>query len=91
MRAGSAFLRDLARDADRLSAMEVCTSFWTPLDLTIIPAWSSVVKFGRVRRLWCVAHPLMVCQRSCLQAVEQELTLAPAGEVSVFTEAQVPQ
>ncbi len=68
MRPGSPFLRDLARDADALRRVHF-VSLWTPLDLIILPARSSVVATGDCRRVWCAAHPLMVLQPSCQQAV----------------------
>ena len=72
MRPGSAFLRDLDRDADTLQRVGF-TSLWTPLDLTIVPADSSVVAGAANRRLWCIAHPLMVYQPSCHEAVRVAL------------------
>jgi triacylglycerol lipase len=72
MRPGSDFLRDLERDADCLAEVGH-VSLWTPFDLTIVPARSSVMKVGRMRRLWVIAHPLMVWQSRCLHAVEAAL------------------
>lgn len=72
MRPGSEFLRDLASDAIELKQVDF-TSFWTPLDLIILPARSSVVPEARNVKLWVVAHPLMVWQRSALRAVAAAL------------------
>jgi triacylglycerol lipase len=72
MRPGSDFLRDLAGDADRLGCVR-CTSLWTPLDLTIIPASSSVLPVGNSQRIWCLAHPLMIRSSNSLRAVEAAL------------------
>jgi triacylglycerol lipase len=72
MRPGSAFLQDLARDAARLGDIEF-TSFWTPLDLTIVPARSSVLQVGSASRIWCLAHPLMIRDRRCIRAVAEAL------------------
>ena len=72
MRPRSAFLRDLDRDAATLERVRF-TSLWTPLDLTIVPAQSSVVAGAQSRRLWCIAHPLMVYQPSCQEAVRVAL------------------
>lgn len=72
MRPGSAFLRDLAQDVDRLAEVGH-VSFWTPFDLTIVPATSSVIGVGSMRRLWVLAHPLMVWHGHCLRAVEAAL------------------
>ncbi|MEA3207122.1 MAG: triacylglycerol lipase [Chthoniobacter sp.] len=72
MRPGSAFLRDLASDAHRLEQVQF-TSVWTPLDLIILPARSSAVPQARNRKLWIVAHPLMVWQPLALRAVSAAL------------------
>lgn len=72
MRPGSDFLRDLDRDAERLAEVGF-TSIWTPFDLIILPAHSSIVPCAKNQRLWCVAHPLMVYQPCALRAVEAAL------------------
>jgi triacylglycerol lipase len=68
----SEFLRDLNRDADTLARLQF-TSVWTPLDLMILPARSSHMSVGNERRLWVIAHPLMVFQRNCIRAVAEIL------------------
>ena len=68
MRFGSAFLRDLASDADRLAELDF-TSFWTPLDTVIVPARSSIMPQARNERMVIAAHPLMVWQQSAHRAV----------------------
>jgi triacylglycerol lipase len=54
LRPGSPFLRDLARDVHRLDGLLVA-SVWTPFDLVIVPARSSVLPVGRNLR-WPLAH-----------------------------------
>jgi len=76
MRPGSELLRDLASDADRLRAIQ-CTSLWTPFDLTVFPPTSSLLPEAKCRRLWVVAHPLMVWQNGCIRAVEEALSAEP--------------
>ena len=73
MRPGSPFLRDLNRDAMMLDRLQV-TSIWTPLDLTIVPAKSSVLQTGRTIRVHVAAHPWMVRDRRVLRLVLQALT-----------------
>lgn len=73
MRPGSAFLLDLARDADRLAPTGF-TSFWTPFDAIVLPAKSAVLPAARCRKIWCLAHPLMVREPRCLRAVAEALT-----------------
>jgi len=72
MRPGSVFLKDLEGDAERLSTTGF-TSLWTPLDLMILPASSSVIPAARCRAICCLAHPLMVADRRVLQAVAEAL------------------
>ena len=59
LRPGSAFLRDLARDAARLEGVEV-TSYWTPFDLMIVPASSSRLPVGRNVRVNLPHHQSLV-------------------------------
>ncbi len=74
MRPGSAFLRDLASDAEQLARVGF-TSFWTPFDLIILPASSSIVRGAKCHRVWCLAHPLMVAEPRCLRAITASLDL----------------
>ncbi|HEY4118631.1 MAG TPA: alpha/beta fold hydrolase [Byssovorax sp.] len=72
MRPGSALLRDLASDVDRLSALDV-TSIWTPLDLMILPAESSRLPVGRAVLVGCPLHGLMLRDPRCIGAVAEAL------------------
>ena len=72
MRPGSKFLRSLDADRDWLRRVEV-TSLLTPLDLMIVPSWSSRMDGARNLTKWVLAHPLMVSQRACLEAVVEVL------------------
>jgi triacylglycerol lipase len=72
MRPNSPFLRDLARDADKLGGLKF-TSFYTPMDLVIIPQRSSEMPQARNVRIPVVAHPLMVLDRRCLRSVAEAL------------------
>lgn len=72
MRPGSALMHDLARDADQLAKVGF-TSFWTPLDLIVIPAKSAIVPGQKSQHIWCVAHPLMVFEPRCLRAIAASL------------------
>jgi triacylglycerol lipase len=70
MRPGSAFLRDLNRDAAGLGRLRV-TSIWTPFDLMILPATSCVL--GTSRRIRVAAHALMVRDPRVLDLVSRLL------------------
>jgi triacylglycerol lipase len=72
MRPGSAFLRDLERDAACLDGVKF-TSLYTPYDLVIVPARSSVMPQARNIPLRVAAHPLMVLDKRCLRAVANAL------------------
>ncbi len=72
MRPNSAFIRDLNKDRAPWGNVEVF-SFWTPLDLTIIPATSACLP-GATNRVFIVpVHPLMVYDRRVIAAVQQTL------------------
>lgn len=59
MRPNSLFLQDLNSDADQLKKIS-CTALYTPLDLTILPARSSIVSFAPVIKFFVPVHVLMV-------------------------------
>lgn len=59
MRPGSDFLRNLKQQESRLGEMEVI-SYWSPLDLVILPARSSVWQRAENVRTWSPLHPMMV-------------------------------
>ena len=73
MRPGSGFLRKLNQDCSILSNLNV-TSFWTPLDLVIIPAESSRLPIGINKPIPVLAHPLMILQRKPLEEVANALS-----------------
>ena len=72
MRPGSTFLRDLDSDADRLRTIKF-TSFYTPLDLIIVPPRSSEMPQANNVRLWAALHPSWVFEKKCMRAVEAAL------------------
>jgi triacylglycerol lipase len=63
MRPGSPFLEDLNRDFSMLAPLRP-VSVWTPLDLMILPATSSLIDGARPVCLLLPAHPLMVLNRA---------------------------
>jgi len=72
MRPGSAFLRDLERNREVLTRARF-TSIWTPLDLMIVPANSSVVPEANVVRINVTHHAAMVRDPRVMHAVEKAL------------------
>jgi triacylglycerol lipase len=59
MRPGSEFLRKLERSSDRLNKLP-CYSYWTPFDLMILPASSSIWDKAEDIKVNSLCHPFMV-------------------------------
>jgi triacylglycerol lipase len=72
MRIGSAFLNDLNRDLHQLAAVQF-TSTWTPFDVMILPAWSSVLPVGRNLWLPIGLHKSMIYDQRSLRSVAAAL------------------
>ena len=72
MRPGSDFLRDLNGDLEALARIPVL-SLWTPLDLMILPATSSLIPIGQTRRIVVPLHTLMLHDRRVFAAVAEFL------------------
>jgi triacylglycerol esterase/lipase EstA (alpha/beta hydrolase family) len=72
MRPGSALIQDLNNDLAPWGDVEVF-SFWTPLDLTIIPASSARLPGARNHSFIVPMHPLMVYDRRVIAAILQTL------------------
>ncbi len=75
MRPGSAFLRDLNSTLEDLEQVQF-TSLWTPYDLMILPPHSSRLPVGTMGQIPALAHPLMLRDRRCLEAVAAALSSA---------------
>ena len=74
MRPGSEFLKSLAESEDVLDGVAVHT-WWTPLDLMILPPTNATWPGRKSNRVVVVAHPLMVFDGDFVFI---------AGEVSAF-------
>ena len=72
MRPGSEFLRELNSDATSLDGIDIL-SLWTPFDLTILPAASSVFSRGQTTRVNVAAHPWMARDRRVVEIVDRFL------------------
>jgi triacylglycerol lipase len=72
MRPGSRFLEELNHDLQALRSVAF-TSIWTPLDLMIVPANSSVLAGTKSVPVYVPAHALMMRDRRVLRLVEQAL------------------
>ena len=73
MRPSSAFLRDLNRDAQMLSQINF-TSIWTPFDMMIVPAKSSMMPVGENITVSVLTHAWMLTDSSSLKAIANALS-----------------
>lgn len=82
MRPGSPFLQDLNQDIASLAQIDLLT-LWTPLDLMIIPAGSSVIPVGRECKIPVLLHDWMIKDSRVLKAMADFLLEPePVGPVA---------
>jgi triacylglycerol lipase len=72
MRPGSAFLLDLDSDRHTLKGKNF-TSIWTPADLMIVPARSSIVPEAKMVRLVVTHHAGRAGNHRVMRAIEKAL------------------
>lgn len=72
MRRGSPFILDLERDQDCLNHVKF-TSFYTPLDLVVVPGDSGMMPQARNVRVWAMMHPSFILEKRCIRAVAEAL------------------
>jgi triacylglycerol lipase len=72
MRPDSEFIMRLNSDLTPLQQVRF-TSIWSPLDLTIVPANSSILPVGKSRRVWSPAHGVMMFDPNVMRVIAQEL------------------
>ncbi len=77
MQPESAFLTELNQDLSPLARLNF-TSIWTPLDLTVFPATSSVMTVGTMVRLLLPHHRALLTHPRCLAAVVEALRMPVA-------------
>lgn len=75
MRPNSVLLRDLNRDAAMLSQINF-TSIWTPYDMMIVPASSSIMPVGDNIMVSVFNHAWMLTDLKSLNAIHQSLNKA---------------
>lgn len=73
MRPTSNFLKELNSDVTVFEKVRF-VSLYTPLDLMIVPAQSSRVNFAVTKRMWVLAHPLMIRSKRVMEFVLKEIT-----------------
>lgn len=76
MRPGSTFLQDINKDIASLAQIDLLT-LWTPFDLMIVPASSSVIPLGKEVKLPVLLHDWMIKDKRVLQAVAAFLLEEP--------------
>ena len=78
LRPDSSFLRDLNSDAEQLSRIQF-GSIWTPLDLMIVPSFSSVMPVGKNKAVWTLKHQALITSRRGIDAIAEQLTAGDRG------------
>ncbi len=72
LKRGSALLERLNGDLDRLSRIE-CLSFYSPLDLVVLPGWRAVLPVGAIRMLPVATHPQLLRDPAAIKPLVKEL------------------
>jgi triacylglycerol lipase len=72
LRWGSALLQRLNGDHERLRRIE-CHSFYSALDLAVLPGWSAVLPVGARTMLPVLTHPQLLRDRAAVQPLAREL------------------
>ncbi|MEB3200031.1 MAG: alpha/beta hydrolase [Synechococcaceae cyanobacterium] len=72
LRRGSALLQQLNGDLERLRRIE-CHSFYSALDLAVLPGWSAVLPVGARTMLPVLTHPQLLRDRAALIPLVREL------------------
>lgn len=73
LRPNSSFLRDLDSDAERLAGIRF-SSIWSPLDLMIVPSFSSRMRVGKNIAVWALQHQALITGRRGIGAIARQLT-----------------
>ena len=74
MRPGSQFLRELNAENGKWGNVNVY-SFWSPLDLMVLPATSSVLEHAHNRAFNVILHPWVTSDQRVIEAVVQTLAV----------------
>jgi triacylglycerol lipase len=72
LRRGSALLNALNSNLDTLKGIE-CHSFYSPLDLAVLPGWRAVLPVGSHRMLPVATHPQLLRDPAALRPLACEL------------------
>ena len=72
LRFGSALLQGLNSDLDTLAGVE-CHSFYSAVDLAVLPGWQAVLPIGERIRLPVATHPQLLRDRAALRPLARAL------------------
>jgi triacylglycerol lipase len=72
LRTGSTLLEQLNSDLDRLRRIE-CHSFYSALDLAVLPGWRAVLPVGARTMLPVLTHPQLLRDQAALEPLAREL------------------
>ena len=72
LRFGSALLQGLNSDLDTLAAVE-CHSFYSAVDLAVLPGWQAVLPIGERIRLPVATHPQVLRDRAAVRPLARAL------------------
>jgi triacylglycerol lipase len=72
LRHGSALLKQLNGDLDRLRRID-CHSFYSAIDLVVLPGWSAVLPVGARTMLPVLTHPQLLRDQAALEPLAREL------------------
>ena len=72
LRVGSALLQSLNSDLDTLADVE-CHSFYSAIDLAVLPGWQAVLPIGERTRLPVATHPQLLRDRTALRPLASAL------------------
>lgn len=84
MRPKSAFLESLNADVHQLQQL-VFVSYYSPLDLIILPATSSVVQTARNFKVFALLHPWMIFDRKLVNKIAVVLSQPAVGKTHELT------
>lgn len=73
MRPDSDFIKDLNQDCQHRLNQIKCTFIWTPYDLMIVPASSTLLGIGREIQIPVILHAWMVKDQRVLKAIKEAL------------------
>lgn len=72
LRPGSEFLQELEKYEERLTKVK-CFSYWTPLDFSIVPSWSSNWHVAENKKFFSILHMTIIFNRHVIAEIIKKL------------------